>query len=419
MNYLLGRFKPLSTPLGRASLFLFAIIGIGGATSAHAQTRKLFVLETAFERGTQGTVVMEMDVVGDENTVGFSITFNTSQLTFVSASLPTDFPAGGLLLVNDTQKAAGRVGFAVSAPFGTHLAAGRRRLVDVKFAALATGPSNAVINIGDVPIPREYVREDATLIPVGDVTIEAGTILIYGRAANASAASYGTIAFAPQSIVAVFGNNFAPGLALAPSIPLPTSLLGTTLRFVDSAGVSRDSELLFVSPNQCNYVIPSGVASGLATLIVTSSDGYVSIGTAFIAPVAPGLFSANVSGVGVAAAQIYRLRGTAQTIEEVASYDPGANAFVPNPIDMGPAEDQLVLVLYGTGFRFNSGTGGVSVTLGGTTVPVGYANIAPGYVGLDQINVGVLPRSLIGRGIVNIVVKVDGFEANTLTMEFK
>ena len=52
-------------------------------------------------------------------------------------------------------------------------------------------------------------------------------------------------------------------------------------------------------------------------------------------------------------------------------------------------------------------------------MPVGYASIAPGYVGLDQINIGALPRSLAGRGVVDIVVTVDGIPANVVTMQFK
>ncbi|MBL8168727.1 MAG: hypothetical protein JNJ50_11265, partial [Acidobacteria bacterium] len=43
---------------------------------------------------------------------------------------------------------------------------------------------------------------------------------------------------------------------------------------------------------------------------------------------------------------------------------------------------------------------------------------APGFVGLDQINVP-LPRSLAGRGEVDVVMTVDGVAANTIRIRIK
>jgi uncharacterized protein (TIGR03437 family) len=49
---------------------------------------------------------------------------------------------------------------------------------------------------------------------------------------------------------------------------------------------------------------------------------------------------------------------------------------------------------------------------------VEYAGLAPGFVGLDQINV-IVPRSLIGRGEVGVVLTVDGKMANTVKVSIK
>jgi uncharacterized protein (TIGR03437 family) len=48
----------------------------------------------------------------------------------------------------------------------------------------------------------------------------------------------------------------------AASIPLPGELAGTTVKVRDSAGVERSAPLFFVSPNQINYQLPPGTASG-------------------------------------------------------------------------------------------------------------------------------------------------------------
>jgi uncharacterized protein (TIGR03437 family) len=138
-----------------------------------------------------------------------------------------------------------------------------------------------------------------------------------------------------------------------------------------------------------------------------------------ITTVAPGLFTANASGQGVAAAVVLRVKadGT-QVFEPVAQFDATQNRFVPEPIDLGAASDQLFLVLHGTGFRFRSSLSAVNATVGGTSVETLYAGPAPGFVGLDQSNLR-LPRSLSGRGVVDVLLTVDGKPANTVTIQFK
>lgn len=421
MTYMLGSFKLLTCVRASLSFALLAIILASSSSHADAQTtRTLRVVNTSIERGKNGTVSVEMDCLGDENTFGFSITFDQSRLTFVSASLAPGLPAGTTLLVNDLQKQNGRVGFAISLPFNIAITAGTRQLLGLTFTAGNAGASAVTVGIGDLPIPREFVTPEAVPIPNTAVALAPGTITLFNVGTTVSAASFapgGSVA--PNSIVAIFGQNFATGTDVATAIPLPTSLLGTTIKVKDSGNVERLAPLFFVSAGQCNYEIPTGTAVGPASITVTSGNANISLGTVNVAPVAPGIFSANANGSGVAVAQIYRVRGNDVTIEQTAVYNNGLSVFIPNPIDMGPEGDVLVLVLYGTGVRGASGLSGVLVTIGGTPVSVAYANVAPGFVGLDQINTGTLPRSLAGRGLVNVVVTVDGIPSNTVTIEFK
>jgi uncharacterized protein (TIGR03437 family) len=67
----------------------------------------------------------------------------------------------------------------------------------------------------------------------------------------------------------------------------------------------------------------------------------------------------------------------------------------------------------GSGIHRRSSPEAVRVRIGGTEVPVSYAGPQPEYPGLDQVNV-LLPRSLRGRGEVNVALTVDGKAANTL-----
>jgi uncharacterized protein (TIGR03437 family) len=52
-------------------------------------------------------------------------------------------------------------------------------------------------------------------------------------------------------------------------------------------------------------------------------------------------------------------------------------------------------------------------------VPVLYAGAQPSFVGLDQIDLGPLPNSLKGAGVVNVQLVVDGQASNTVTLTFK
>jgi uncharacterized protein (TIGR03437 family) len=74
--------------------------------------------------------------------------------------------------------------------------------------------------------------------------------------------------------------------------------------------------------------------------------------------------------------------------------------------------------LYGTGIRRRTAQTAVQVTVGGAPMEVLYADAAPVYVGLDQVNIR-LARTLIGRGEVDLVLTVDGKTANTVRISIK
>ncbi len=87
-------------------------------------------------------------------------------------------------------------------------------------------------------------------------------------------------------------------------------------------------------------------------------------------------------------------------------------------MSLGSATDQLVVTLYGTGFRNSSSASAASVTIGGAAAQIPYIGAQPQYPGLDQLNV-VVPRSLAGAGEVPVVLTVDGQTANAVTLNSK
>ena len=237
--------------------------------------------------------------------------------------------------------------------------------------------------------------------------------------ATVSAASFSASAVATESIVAGFGTGMAIRTEIANTVPLPTTLAGTRVVVRDALGAERFSPLFFVASTQVNFLIPPGTAPGEATINITADDGTVSSGTVQVSTVAPSLFAANSNGREVPAG--FALRATAagvQTNELINRFDAGQNKFVPVPIDLGATTDQVFLIVFGGGFRFRSSLTNVAATIGGTPVTVQFAGAQGDFVGLDQLNL-LLPKSLAGRGEMDLVVTANGKAANTLRVNIK
>jgi uncharacterized protein (TIGR03437 family) len=235
---------------------------------------------------------------------------------------------------------------------------------------------------------------------------------------SVSAASYQP-GLASESIAAAFGTGLATTTIAATTTELPTQLAGTTVTIKDGAGNESLAPLFFVSPTQVNYEIPAGTPAGTVSVSITSGDGSVSIGVALVNAVAPSLFTANGDGKGVASAIALRIKADgSRSYEEVAEFDPAQNGFVPRPIDLGPEDDQVFLVLFGTGIRFRSSLSSVIATIGGEYASVTFAGSQGDFEGLDQVNV-LLPRSLIGRGEADLLLTVDAQMANPVRINVK
>jgi uncharacterized protein (TIGR03437 family) len=87
------------------------------------------------------------------------------------------------------------------------------------------------------------------------------------------------------------------------------------------------------------------------------------------------------------------------------------------PITLGV--DQPVYVsFYGTGIRNRSSLDKVAVTINGVSLPALYADPAPNFEGLDQVNVA-LPLTLRGSGEVNVALTVDGQASNAVTINVR
>ncbi|HEY2014015.1 MAG TPA: hypothetical protein VGH38_10975 [Bryobacteraceae bacterium] len=223
-------------------------------------------------------------------------------------------------------------------------------------------------------------------------------------------------AVAPTSLATLYGTNLAGTTVQANSQPLPTALGGITVTVTDAAGNPRTAPLVYVSPTQINFEIPDGTVAGAASFTVTNgSSTQTASGT--VGVVAPALFTMSGTGTGVAAALAVAVQIPTSVQSPVPVFQCTGTTCVSVPINVG-IDRPIYVSFYGTGIRNRSSLANVSVTINGMSVQVLYAGPAPGYAGLDQVNVG-LPLTLRGGGESNVVLTVDGQTSNTVTINIQ
>lgn len=258
-------------------------------------------------------------------------------------------------------------------------------------------PDFKVIGIARVANPSAYYRYYWTTKFGG--TVDTLLPLSPTPVTTVSAASY-TAEIAPDSIASIFGSGMANGVYTVNSLPLPRSLGGTEVT-VNGAAI----ELLYVSPTQINFLLPTNTNGGTVTIEVKSGGVIVGQGNATVSNVAPAFFTATADGKGVPAGYS---TFDGKTLTPLLNSNGTAR-----PIDAGTAQRPNYLVLFGTGFRKRSNLSNVQVRIGGILCQVDYAGTQPQYIGLDQLNV-VIPSTARGSGEVNLLFTVDGKPANTV-----
>lgn len=279
---------------------------------------------------------------------------------------------------------------------------------------------------------RTVVRRERSAITLGatveiygaelpDGTIDAKFIEVEHGPAGASFQTFAALASvnagsyqegnASSAIVASFGSNLAGGIEVAKSLPLPTELGGVSV-LIDG----RPAGLFFISPGQINYQVPDDLLPGAAQVTVMRNGQAVAQGTLELGNVSPSIFTADSSGAGVPAGLLLRVRANGQQVyEPLATYNNGKVTPVTITRNIG---DRLFLVLYGTGWRgtddFDGNVGNgvaenLDATIGNAKATVWFAGEAPGFAGLDQMNIEI-PNGVTGT--VTLLVKANDGEGN-------
>jgi uncharacterized protein (TIGR03437 family) len=202
---------------------------------------------------------------------------------------------------------------------------------------------------------------------------------------NSASLAGGTAA--PGAVMALYGAALGSFWETAASAPLPRTLAHGIRVSIDGV----DAPLFYASPSQVNFQVPFETTSSTATVTFTREDGLQQSVQLPMKPANPG---------------IYPIATPAARGQWIVIYANGLGAVAPN-VASGSAPDGL-----------SSTVNPVSVSIGGIDSEVYFAGLAPGFVGLYQINVRVPPTAPTGAA-VPLTVTVAGATSNTATLSIQ
>ena len=229
---------------------------------------------------------------------------------------------------------------------------------------------------------------------------------------------------APDAVAVIRGTELSSdptsATSLPRSAPLPTTLVGTSVTVIEtseSGSTGRAAGLYSVAPTEITFRVPAGITLGQLDLTVLHQGSASEAVKVQVDRVAPGLFSANGDGKGVAAATAVRVaRDGTRTPLEVSRYDPDQKRYVAVPLDVRADFSPVYLTLYGTGMR--GAERPPVVTIRGRHVRAESVKPSSGFPGVEELVVGPIPRSIHNRE-VEVVAIVDGQTSNAVTVALK
>ena len=218
-------------------------------------------------------------------------------------------------------------------------------------------------------------------------------------------AASGLPSIAPGSLISIYGVDLAAGSGSASSIPLPTSLNGTSVTIN-----SMLAPLLFTSPTQINAQVPFETLVGNATLVAVVAGQKSPAVTFNVTATGPGVLLQPQSNHAVAQNysdwSVNSTQNAAAPGQYVVVYLTG-QGLVDNPVATGaapPASPPSVPLA------------NAQAKIGGSAAQIQFLGLAPGLVGVSQMNL-LIP--VVGPGEQPLEVSIGGVAANTSTLSIQ
>jgi len=172
------------TPVGGPSVESPGGAAANGPVQAAGGDREVSVTNGMLLPSQTAAVGVQLNAQGNENALGFSLSYDPTKLTYAGATLGSG--AGGATLnVNASQAGAGKLGIVMALGTGNSFAAGSHEVVKLNFTAATTATCDAVIALTDQPVPRQVSDPAASALPAsyvnGTVAVNPLPVLGLGR----------------------------------------------------------------------------------------------------------------------------------------------------------------------------------------------------------------------------------------------
>ena len=215
-----------------------------------------------------------------------------------------------------------------------------------------------------------------------------------------NAASYGTAA--SGGAATIFGTFPGSTTASPASTPLPTVLNHVTV-FID--GIA--APLYYISPTQINVQIPWEVNTDPHATITISNGVWNAVGNANVQSSSPGIVEVDSQHNAAILHLNFKLVSAADPAvpgEPIIVFATGLGPVSPSQLDgMAASSVQLANTIAPT-----------QVQIGSKTAPTSFSGLAPGFVGLYQINT-IVPQ--VNAGPNAITLTVNGSLSNAASIE--
>ncbi len=219
-----------------------------------------------------------------------------------------------------------------------------------------------------------------------------------------------SVAVAPGEIVVLFGVGLGPAtltVATPSKTSFPTAVAGTQVTFDGTL-----APIIYTSSTIVSAIVPYEIAGQTSIPVSVTYQGQTSaVTTISVGSTAPGIFTANSSGSGQAAA--INQNGTLNSASNLASVGSVVTFYGTGEGQTNPAGvDGKIAV----SAPYPAPQQNVSVTVGGLPAVVDYAGAAPTLVaGVLQFNVEI-PSGVPGGVAVPVVITIGGVASQTATV---
>jgi uncharacterized protein (TIGR03437 family) len=215
---------------------------------------------------------------------------------------------------------------------------------------------------------------------------------------------------APGSYISIFGRGLSPALSSVKTPWLPYSLAGVSVSFDVPGRFSLPGRLHFVSENQINVQIPWELQGQTSALMKVSIDDYSSaLYTVPLNDYSPGLFEYPEASSGrvLAAAldQNFAVVGTGNPARRGQAIQLYANGL--GPVDQPQVSGEPASAQPLARTRVTP-----EVTIGGRPAEVIFSGLAPGFVGLYQVNAIVSGDA--PSGVQPVVIRISGIASKAV-----